>query len=169
MTGPERQAEIYLAGTRGRRAGVPVPFEKLESTARRRMRREAWAYVAGGAGLETTMDANRAAFERRRIVPRVLRDVSARDLSVELFGRRLETPFLLAPIGVLELVHHEGDLPVAKAAAAAGVPLVISNQASRPMEELAAAMGESPRWFQLYWGANDDLVASLVGRAEACG
>src|SRR3954471_2104262 len=103
MTGPERQAEIYLAGIRGRRSGVPVSFDKLESQAKHRMRREAYSYIAGGAGLETTMDANRAAFERRRIVPRVLRDVSARDLSVELLGRRLATPFLLAPIGVLEL------------------------------------------------------------------
>ena len=133
------------------------------------MRREAWSYVAGGAGLESTMDANRAAFERYRIVPRMMRDSSARDLSVELFGRRLDTPFLLAPIGVLELVHPHGDLPVAKAAAAEGMPLIFSNQASKPMEEVAAAMGASPRWFQLYWGSNDELVASLVGRAEACG
>jgi isopentenyl diphosphate isomerase/L-lactate dehydrogenase-like FMN-dependent dehydrogenase len=133
------------------------------------MRREAWSYVAGGAGLETTMDANRAASDRHRIVPRMMRDVSTRDLSVELFGRRLDTPFLLAPIAVLELVHPQGDLPVAKAAAAEGVPLVISNQASKPMEEVAAAMGDSPRWFQLYWGSNDELVESLVGRAEACG
>jgi lactate 2-monooxygenase len=167
--GLERQTQIYLGGLRGRRSTVPVAFAKLEATARRRMRREAWAYVAGGAGLESTLDANRAAFERRRIVPRVMHDVSARDLSVELFGRRLETPFLLAPIGVLELVHHEGDLPVAKAAAAAGVPMVFSNQASRTMEELSAAMGDSPRWFQLYWSTNDELVASFVRRAEACG
>jgi lactate 2-monooxygenase len=167
--GLERQTEIYLDGLRGRRPTVPVSFAKLEATARRRMRREAWAYVAGGAGLESGMDANRAAFEHRRIVPRVMRDVSTRDLSVELFGRRLETPLLLAPIGVLELVHHEADLAVARAAAAAGVPMIFSNQASRTMEELSAAMADSPRWFQLYWSTNDELVTSFVGRAEACG
>ena len=167
--GLERQTEIYLGGLRGRRTTVPVSFPKLEATARRRMRREAYAYVAGGAGLESTMDANRGAFERYRIVPRMMRDVSTRDLSVELFGRRLETPLLLAPIGVLELVHHEADLAVAKAAAASGVPMIFSNQASRTMEELAAAMGDSPRWFQLYWSTKDDLVASFLGRAEACG
>jgi isopentenyl diphosphate isomerase/L-lactate dehydrogenase-like FMN-dependent dehydrogenase len=167
--GLERQTEIYLGGLRGRRTTVPVAFAKLEATARRRMRREAWAYVAGGAGLESTIDANRAAFECRRIVPRMMRDVSTRELSVELFGRRLETPLLLAPIGVLELVHHEADLAVAKAAAASGVPMIFSNQASRTMEELSAAMGDSPRWFQLYWSTNDELVASLVQRAEACG
>jgi isopentenyl diphosphate isomerase/L-lactate dehydrogenase-like FMN-dependent dehydrogenase len=133
------------------------------------MTREAYAYVAGGAGLEQTIEANRAAFDRRRIVPRVLRDVSERDLSVELLGRRLPTPFLLAPIGVLELVHREADLAVARAAAAEGLPMIFSNQASRPMEECAAAMGAAPRWFQLYWGTNDDLVGSFLRRAEACG
>jgi isopentenyl diphosphate isomerase/L-lactate dehydrogenase-like FMN-dependent dehydrogenase len=133
------------------------------------MSRQAYAYVAGGAGLESTIAANRAAFERRRIVPRVLRDVSARDTSVELLGRRLPSPFLLAPIGVLELAHREADVAVARAAAAEGVPMVFSSQASRPMEECAAAMGKAPRWFQLYWSTSDELVASFVRRAEACG
>ncbi len=133
------------------------------------MTRQAYAYVAGGAGLEGTIAANRAAFERRRIVPRVLRDVSERDTTVELFGRRLPAPFLLAPIGVLELVHPEADVAVARAAAAEGIPMIFSSQASKPMEECAAAMGDSPRWFQLYWSTSDELVASFVARAEACG
>src|SRR5580765_7594121 len=113
--------DVYLAGVRGRRPVVPVSFEKLEQTARRRMPREAFAYVAGGAGLESTISANRAAFERLRIVPRVLRDVSSRDTSVSLFGRKLPSPFLLAPIGVLELAHREADVAVARAAASEGV------------------------------------------------
>ena len=167
--GLRRQTEIYLAGVRGRRPAVPVSFAELESAARRRMTREAYAYVAGGAGLEGTIDATRAAFDRRRIGPRMMRDVSERDLSVELFGRRLPTPFLLAPIGVLELVHREADVAVARAAAAEGVPMIFSNQASRSMEDCAAAMGDAPRWFQLYWSTNDELAASLVARAEACG
>jgi lactate 2-monooxygenase len=133
------------------------------------MSREAYAYVAGGAGLESTIEANRAAFDRRRIVPRVLRDVSTRDTTVELFGRRLPSPFLLAPIGVLELAHRDADVAVAKAAAAEGVPMIFSNQASRPMEDCAAAMSDAPRWFQLYWSTSDTLVASFVRRAEACG
>jgi lactate 2-monooxygenase len=167
--GRTRQMEVYLAGLRGRRPLVPFSFDKLETTARRRMSREAFAYIAGGAGLESTIAANRAAFERRRIVPRMLRDVSERDLSVSLFGRTLPSPFLLAPIGVLELAHRDADLAVARAAASEGVPMIFSNQASRPMEECAAAMGASPRWFQLYWSTSDELVASFVGRAEACG
>jgi len=167
--GRTRQMEVYLAGLRGRRPLVPFSFDKLEKTARRRMSREAFAYIAGGAGLESTIAANRAAFERRRIVPRMLRDVSARDTSVSLFGRTLPSPFLLAPIGVLELAHRDADLAVARAAASEGVPMIFSNQASRPMEECAAAMGDAPRWFQLYWSTSNELVASLVSRAESCG
>ena len=109
------------------------------------------------------MRANRAAFDRHQIVPRVLRDVSTRDTSVELFGRRLPGPFLLAPIGVLEMAHREADLAVARAAAAEGVPMIFSNQASGPMEVCAEAMGRSPRWFQLYWSTSNELVESLVG------
>jgi lactate 2-monooxygenase len=148
---------------------VPVSWAALEGRARKAMSRQAFAYIAGAAGLESTMAENRAAFERLRIVPRVLRDVSQRDTSVELFGRRLPGPFLIAPIGVLELAHRRADLAVARAAAAEGVPMVFSSQASVPMETCAAAMGDSPRWFQLYWSSSNELVTNLVRRAEACG
>ena len=133
------------------------------------MTAEAFAYVAGAAGAEVTMRANRRAFERVAIVPRMLRDVSNRDTSIELFGRRLPAPVLLAPIGVLELANRGADLVAARAAASVGVPAIFSSQASRPMEEVAAAMGDAPRWFQLYWSTRDDLVASFVARAERCG
>jgi lactate 2-monooxygenase len=167
--GLQRQTEIYLAGVRGRRPAIPFDYDRLERLARSRMSPQAFAYVAGGAGAERTIAANRDAFDRWRIVPRVLRDVSGRDLSVELFGRRLATPFLLAPIGVLELAHREADTAVARASAAEGVPMIFSNQASRPMEACADVMGDAFRWFQLYWSTSDELVASFVARAEACG
>jgi lactate 2-monooxygenase len=102
-------------------------------------------------------------------VPRVLRDVEKRDLSVELFGQRLPSPLLLCPIGVLELAHKEADLAVARAAAALQVPYIFSNQASVPMETCAAEMRAAPRWFQLYWSQSNELVTSFVRRAEACG
>ena len=133
------------------------------------MSREAWAYTAGGAGTGATMVANRNAFDRWKIVPRMLRDVSQRDLSVELFGARLPAPLLLAPIGVLELLHPDADLAVARAARTLGVPMIFSNQASMPMEACARELGDTPRWFQLYWSSSDDLVASFARRAEACG
>ena len=167
--GRRRQREIYVSGVAGRKPAVPVAWPALEAAAKEAMNPAAWAYIAGGAGRESTMDANRAAFERWRIVPRVLRDVSERNLSIELFGRRLASPLLLCPIGVLEMVHPEADLAVARAAAALGIPFIFSNQASVPMESCAAVMGEGPRWLQLYWNRSNDVVASLVRRAEACG
>jgi lactate 2-monooxygenase len=167
--GRERQFEVYVAGATGRYPRVAVSFEALERQARAAMSPEGFAYVAGGAGTEETMRENRAAFERWRIVPRMLRDVSSRDTSVSVLGTRLPSPFVLCPIGVLEMAHRDADVAVARAAAAEGIPFVFSNQASRPMEETAGAMGDAPRWFQLYWSTSNDLVASLVSRAEACG
>lgn len=164
-----RQTEIYVTGAGGRRPLVPVAPAALEAAAAAAMGREAAAYLIGGAGMETTIAANRAAFDRRRFVPRVLADVSRRDLSVELFGRRHTAPLLLAPIGVLEMAHRDADLAVARAAAGEGVGCVFSNQASVPMEDCAAAMGPAPRWFQLYWSRDDDFVCSLLQRAEAAG
>ncbi len=167
--GPARQRSIYLPGLAGQRPLVPVAAAELEARAREVMSGPAFGYVAGGAGAEGTMAANRAAFDRRQIVPQVLRDASRRDLSVELLGRTLPAPLLTAPIGVLDLAHPDGDLAVARAAASLGVPVIFSNQASVPMETCAAAMGASPRWFQLYWSTSDELVASFVRRAEAAG
>ncbi|HEX2205889.1 MAG TPA: lactate 2-monooxygenase [Longimicrobium sp.] len=164
-----RQSEVYVGGMSGRKPLVPVGAAGLEEEARKAMSPEAYAYVAGGAGAESTVRANRDAFERWRIVPRMLRDVSERDPSTELFGRRLAAPLLVAPVGVLELAHPEADLAVARAAAEAGVPMIFSSQASVAMETCAAAMGDAPRWFQLYWSKNDALVESFVARAEGCG
>ena len=169
LTGRRRQEQVYVAGFAGRGQAVPVSPERLEAAALRRLGRDAAAYFAGGAGTEQTARANRAAFERCRIVPRVMRDVSSRDLTVDLFGRTLPVPMLLAPIGVLEMAHRQADLPAARAAAAAGVPFIASNQASRPMEEIAAATGNGSRWFQLYWSARNELTASFVERAERAG
>ena len=167
--GRERQAEVFLAGAAGGRARVPFGAALLEERAQAKMSAEAFAYVAGGAGAEETMRANRRAFERASLVPRMLRDVSRRDTSIELFGRRLPTPFLLAPIGVLELAHRDADVAAARAAASLGLPAILSSQASMPMEEVAASTGEAPRWFQLYWSTVDELTKSFVERAERCG
>jgi lactate 2-monooxygenase len=171
--GRDAQSDIYRAGVSGRTPRIPTGFPDLERAAKRRMSRAAFAYVAGSAGLERTADSNTAAFGRHRIVPRVLRDVSERDLSVELFGVRRPTPLLLAPIGVLDLAHPGADIAAARAAAALGVPAMLSNQASTAMETVTAAMDEvSPgasRWFQLYWSSSNELVASLIERAERSG
>ena len=167
--GRDTQSAIYRDGASGRKPLVPIGWDALQAAAKRAMSRAAWAYVAGSSGTEATAAANTAALDRWRIVPRVLRDVSERDLSVELFGTRYPSPVIAAPVGVLELVHKEADLGVARATSALGVPYIFSSQASTPMEKTASVMGDSPRWFQLYWSTSDDLVASFVRRAEDAG
>lgn len=166
---PDRQRAIYLGGATGLRQIIPFDPLLLEQSARARMSAEAFAYIAGGAGLEHTMTANTAGFGRWRIVPRMLRNVEDRDTSVDFFGKKIPAPFFLAPIGVLEMAHRDADLAVAQAAATFGIPYVFSNQASVPMEACAAAMGDSPRLFQLYWSRSNELVISFLRRAEACG
>ncbi|SFP35660.1 alpha-hydroxy-acid oxidizing protein [Sphingomonas rubra] len=166
--GQIRLAQTYAAGMMGQRAAVPFRADELEARAAAIMSAEGFGYLRS-AGMETTARANREALDAARLVPRMARDVGMRDLGIELFGRRLASPLLLAPIGVQELAHAEGDLATARAAASRGVPAIFSNQASVDMETCAAAMGDAPRWFQLYWTRSEALSESLVRRAEACG
>ncbi|MGW8812302.1 alpha-hydroxy-acid oxidizing protein [Gordonia terrae] len=169
--GRARQNEIYTAGVHRRKPRVPTDFAELERRAKRTMSARAWAYIAGGAGEGRTMAANRAALDRWAIVPRILRDVSQRNLSIDLFGRRLPAPVLFAPVGAGSLAAPAADALIGRAAAELGVPYIFSNQASVSMEDVAAAMDEvssgAPRWFQLYWSTDDDLVDSLLERAAA--
>lgn len=145
--GRRRQTGIYVRGLGGEKPPVPVAPEGLQRAAQRKLRAEAFAYVAGGAGAERAMRANLAAFEQVRLLPWRLAANSNRNLSVELFGHRYASPLLLAPVGALELVHPQADLAVGRAAAAEGVPYVLSSQASVPLEQVTGAMGEAPRWF----------------------
>lgn len=165
--GRSRQTQIYRDGVLGRRPAVPTDFPTLEARARRRSTRRGWAYVAGGAGAGRTMRDNRAAFDRWAVVPRMAHGIAERDLTVALFDTTLPTPLLLAPIGAAQLLGADSDLKIGRAAAAAGVPYVISNQGCNPMEEIASAMGSARRWVQLYWSTDESLVDSLIRRAEA--
>lgn len=162
---PRRRTEIVEDGE----CAVPPTFEALEQTAMDHLDPHVYDHVAGGAGTEDTKRANREAFRRFRIVPRVLRDVTERDLSIRLFGRKLPTPVLLAPIGTQTLYHEEGELASAAAAAALGVPFTLGTAASKSMEKVANVMDDAPRLFQLYWPSDWDITASLVERAEASG
>ena len=167
--GPRRQMEIYKAGIAGITPAQPVSPEELERKAEQTLRPEVYDYLAGGAGAEDTMRANRQAFRRWRIVPRALRDVAGRDLGVEILGRRLPAPLLLAPLGVQGILHDDAEIAVARAARGFGVPFILSTVASRTIEQVAAAMGDAPRWFQLYWPGNEALADSFIGRAERAG
>lgn len=162
-----------MAGAAGAAPRFPVVFDALEAAARDVLSPEAFAYVAGSAGTELTEHANRAAFERWQIVPRVLRQVVERDLSTEVCGTVLPAPVLLAPIGAIGLVHPEAELAVAAAAASLGVPMILTTMASNPMEDVATALFEAHRpgtgWYQLYWPKDREVAASLVSRAEKAG
>jgi isopentenyl diphosphate isomerase/L-lactate dehydrogenase-like FMN-dependent dehydrogenase len=161
--------EIYARGLGGETPSVPVSIEELERRAAEAMDERAANYVFAGAGGEGTMDANREALRRRRIVPRMLRDVAGRDLSTTVLGTAMPAPLVLAPIGVQKAVHPDGELATARAAASLGLTMIASTASAFTLEEIAEAGGEGPRWFQLYWPNDRELAASFVARAGAAG
>ncbi|MDT0455106.1 lactate 2-monooxygenase [Streptomyces sp. DSM 41527] len=163
------QYEIYLHGMTGAVPRLPTDLTRLEELAERRLGPGPVGYVAGSAGTGSTADANRAALHRHRIVPRMLREVDARDLSVEVCGRALPAPLALAPVGVLSIMHPDAEPGAARAAAAQGVPYILSSASSTPMEEVAEAMGDGERWFQLYWAKDREVTRSFLQRAKAAG
>ncbi|GAA4026308.1 lactate 2-monooxygenase [Allokutzneria multivorans] len=163
------QSEIYLQGL----AGAVPPFTTdptaLESSAREVLETGPFGYVAGGAGSGATVRANREAFDRWRIVPRMLADATERDLRTTVLGTELVAPVLLAPIGVQSIVHQDGELATAAAAAELGVPIVLSTASSYSIEEVAEASGDGQRWYQLYWPNDDDVTVSILERAKRSG
>jgi len=163
--GGQIQTSIYVAGE----SPWPIAPEEWEARAAETLAPGPFDYIAGGAGSESTMRANLEAFERRRLRPRMLRGNRERDLSVAVLGTSSPAPFLLAPVGVLSIAHEEGELAVARASAATGVPMILSSAASHSIEQVAEAMGDAARWFQLYWVNDREIAASLVSRAEASG
>ncbi len=167
--GAARQLQIYSEAAHGNVPGFPLSFVDLEERARRAIDAKAWGYIEPGAGGGDTLDANQEAFLDWEIVPRMMVDVSSCRLDVTLFGAVLKSPILLAPIGLQGIIHPEGELPAARAAASLAMPFVLSTLSSKTIEEVADVMGPMPRWFQLYWGARRDVVASLVGRAASAG
>jgi lactate 2-monooxygenase len=163
------QYEIYLGGLAEQTPELPITYDALEARAREELDDRAFGYVAGGAGREQTVRANAEAFERWRIVPRMMRDVAQRDTRTTVLGTALPAPLLLAPIGVQSIIHAEAEVATAQGAAAVEVPVVLSTASSRTIEEVAEAMGDVPRWYQLYWPDDRGLAASFVSRAEAAG
>lgn len=171
------QLGIYFAGLGGEKPAYPVAYPELEARAAAALREREpdgaalHDYVAGGAGDEFTQEANLTAFQRWGLVPRMLAGAAERDLSVELFGRRYPTPLFMAPIGVLGVMDAggHGDVEGARAAAQTGVPFIGSTLMQDPMEDVAAELGETPGFYQLYTPNDRELAESLVRRAEAAG
>src|SRR3954465_15447198 len=160
------QNEIYAAGEA---PPFPVAWRELEAAGYAAMTPQAADYVAGGAGGEETVRANREAFDRYRLVPRMLREVGTRDLRTTVLGTSLPVPVLVGPVGVQQIIHDDAEVATARAAGSLGVPYVHSTAASTSIEDAAAANGAGPRWFQLYFPRHRDIAASFVRRAEAAG
>jgi L-lactate dehydrogenase (cytochrome) len=163
------QDEIYLTGLTGAVPDLPTDLARLEQAARSAMAPRAFDYVQGAAGSGETARENLAAFGRWRIVPRMLTDVSTPTYATSLLGAEMAAPFLLAPIGVLGIAHADGESAVARAAASAGVPMILSTAATTTIEDVAAANGDGQRWYQLYWPKDRAVAASFLGRAQAAG
>lgn len=167
--GLARELEIYQLGVASQKLSIPMMLSRLEQKAREVLDPRAYDYVAGGAGGENTMRANLEAFYRWRIVPRMFRNVSVTDMSVELLGTRLPAPVLLGPVGVQGIVHAEAEVATGRAAAAFSLPFVLSTVSTKTIENVAQATGPAQRWFQLYWGKNPELTVSMLHRAEKAG
>ncbi|MGW4215071.1 lactate 2-monooxygenase [Lentzea sp. NPDC004789] len=163
------QNEIYLQGLGGAVPPFTTDPDALEQSARDRLGPGPFWYVAGGAGSGATVRANREAFDRVRIVPRMLTNATERHLGVSVLGTDLPAPVLLAPVGVQSILHPDGELATARAAAELGLPMVLSTASSHTIEEVAEASGDGPRWYQLYWPNDPDVCASLLERARKAG
>lgn len=161
--------EIYLQGLADVRPAFTTDASLLEESARAIMEPGPFWYVAGGAGSGATVRANREAFERWRLVPRMLRDATNRSLATTVLGTAMPAPVVLAPIGVQSIIHADGELATARAAADLGVPMIMSTASSYSIEDVAAASGDGPRWFQLYWPNDEQVCASFLDRARAAG
>jgi len=164
------QYEIYLEGLSDQKPDFPFELSELERRFEDQVDPIPRDYVSAGAGSEDTMRANLDAFKRRRIVPQMLTDVSTRRLDTTFLGTPMPAPVMLAPIGGIQsLLHKDGELAVARVAKELGIPMILSTVSSHTLEEVAETLGDSPRWFQLYWPNDDAFTKSLLKRAEDAG
>ncbi|GGM49906.1 L-lactate 2-monooxygenase [Longimycelium tulufanense] len=163
------QHEIYAQGLQGHTPEITCNLEALEDAARSHLEPGPFGYIAGGASTGATMRANREAFDHWRIVPRMLTGATTRDLTTTVLGQTMPAPILLAPIGVNSIAHPHGEPAAARAAASLGITMVMSTASSYSIEDVAAAGGDGPRWFQLYWPDDDAVCVSILRRARDAG
>ncbi|QQO11530.1 alpha-hydroxy-acid oxidizing protein [Bradyrhizobium diazoefficiens] len=160
---PERNVELGASNE---------PFQNLHELirkARANLNQNAWDYIVGAAETETTMRRNRMALDEIAFRPRVLRDVRKVDGSVELFGRRMRLPVVLAPVGALEIFDPHGAASVARAAGTFGAAHMLSSVSEPGLEKTAEAAPDALRLYQLYVRGDDDFVADVVTRSEKNG
>jgi lactate 2-monooxygenase len=167
--GNQRVRQFYReAMYEGKEAKFPIKYEEIRERAWENMDEHARAYVHGGSGTEETFQRNKD-FSRYRVVPRMLRGVEDRDLSVDLLGDTHEYPLMITPLGVQTLLHDEGELATARACNELNVPFTLSSLSSTPMEEVAEALGDTTKWFQFYWSSDRAVAKSFLDRAEESG
>ncbi|TSB47599.1 alpha-hydroxy-acid oxidizing protein [Alkalicoccobacillus porphyridii] len=147
----------------------PIYIEEWEQLAKEKLKKGPFDYVRSGAGDEKTLAANRAAFDKWSIYPRVLRDVTDATTRTKLLNQEISLPLLLAPLGYQGIIHPDAECASARAAEKAGIPFVTSTVSTRSLEEVAEAAPTGKNWFQLYWSNNREVSASMVSRAEAAG
>ncbi len=147
---------------------LPFSIEELRLAARRRLPRAVFDFIDGGAEDELTLRDNRAAFERVRLLPRVLRDVSAVDTATEILGEPAALPLAVAPTGAVGFGWRGGDEAIARAAAAHGIPYTMSTSVTTTIEKLAAA-APGRLWFQAYFFRDREFTFGLIERARKAG
>ncbi|EPT01933.1 hypothetical protein FOMPIDRAFT_1029497 [Fomitopsis schrenkii] len=187
------QREIFKhGGETGQLPTFSVHPDELQESTKRKLNDRGYFYANSNAGLGWTDRANREAFYRWRIVPRALVDTNVRDLTTTIFGHKIPAPIMFAPIGINKLYHPLGELVPAKIAGELGIPYALSTASSQPIEEVAKANdaaasiknesnraheyggpnggdAQSPRFFQLYMGHDDEVTLSLLNRAWKAG
>ncbi|GLB38551.1 putative FMN-dependent dehydrogenase [Lyophyllum shimeji] len=162
--------DIYLSRQAPQPLGTVV-FEEIEAKAEEKLKDYpgAFLYAGGSAGTNATYRANRKALDRFALIPRMLVNATVRNLETTIFGVKHPAPIFIAPIGVQGIFHGDAELAPAQAAKKLGIPFIMSTASSRSLEEVAAANGNSHRWYQLYWPRTNDVTLSLLGRAKASG
>ncbi|HEX2654832.1 MAG TPA: alpha-hydroxy acid oxidase [Xanthobacteraceae bacterium] len=162
----------HPAPTAADKAAAAIEFETLHEIvkkARQNLNQNSWDYIVGGTETETTLRRNRMALDSIAFRPRVLRDVSKIDPSVEILGHRLRLPVILAPVGQLEIFHESGGAGMVRAADQFGVGHMLSSVSAPGLEALAQTAPNALRIFQLYVRGDDAFVEDHIRRAMACG
>ena len=166
----DHQLGIYAAGMFAQQTPpITTNLARLEDQAAEKLSPEALGYIVASAGSGSTARANRAAFDKWAIAPRMLRSSAARDHACTVLGTEMPAPLLIAPVGIQTLAHPEGELATVRAAAELGVPYIHSTQASHSFEQIAEAGGDAPRWYQLYWPTDESVLLSFLQRAKDTG
>jgi len=165
------QLGVYADAVKGVNSRYPFDYQSIERKAAQALPDWVYRYVSAAAGDGRTQRANIAAYSRYGIVPRMMVSPPERDLSIDLFGKHLESPIFMCPIGLIGLCapDFQGDLAAARASAETGVPFTLSTFSQTPLENVIKQTGTTPTFFQLYLPGDRELAASLIHRAESAG